>query len=231
MKYNELLNKLYENKDEKYKIFNDKIINTKLKTIGVKTPILKLIAKDIIKKDYNYFLDNVKNNYYEEVFLEGLVITSIKNYDEMIQRLNKYVSKIDNWAICDMVIANAKIINKNKDKTLDYIKNNIKSNNEWKKRVCFVMLLDYFIEEKYLSLIFDYIENDSSNFYYVYMAKAWLISICYIKYPHTTLDYLKRTKIDDKVYNKAISKICDSKRVLKEDKIILKNMKKNRLNA
>lgn len=231
MKYNELLNKLYENKDEKYKLFNDKIINTKLKTIGVKTPILKLIAKDIIKKDYNYFLNNVKNNYYEEVFLEGLVITSIKNYDEMIQRLNKYVSKIDNWAICDMVIANAKIINKNKDKTLDYIKNNIKSNNEWKKRVCFVMLLDYFIEEKYLSLIFDYIENDSSNFYYVYMAKAWLISICYIKYPDTTLEYLKRTKISNMLYNKAISKICDSKRVLKDDKITLKNMKKNRIIA
>ena len=85
MEYNELLNKLYEYKDEKYKLFNDKIINTKLKTIGVKTPILKLIAKDIIKKDYNYFLNNVKNNYYEEVFLEGLVITNIKNYDEMIK--------------------------------------------------------------------------------------------------------------------------------------------------
>ena len=45
MEYNELLNKLYEYKDEKYKLFNDKIINTKLKTIGVKTPILKLTAK------------------------------------------------------------------------------------------------------------------------------------------------------------------------------------------
>ena len=69
------------------------------------------------------------------------------------------------------------------------------------------------------------------NFYYVYMAKAWLISMCYIKYPDTTLEYLKRTKINNMLYNKAISKICDSKRVLKDDKITLKNMKKNRIIA
>ena len=44
----------------------------------------------------------------------------------MIQRLNKYVSKIDNWAICDMVIANAKIINKNKDNNIGKcIKNSV----------------------------------------------------------------------------------------------------------
>ena len=70
------------------------------------------------------------------------------------------------------------------------------------------------------------IDNDNNSFYYVMMAKAWLISECYIKYPKETFEYLKRTNIDDITFNKAISKICDSYRVTKEDKIVLKKMKK-----
>jgi UDP-N-acetylmuramate--alanine ligase len=73
---------------------------------------------------------------------------------------------------------------------------------------------------------FDFVENDTNNEYYVMMAKAWLISICYIKYKDITLDYLKKTNIDKITYNKTISKICDSKRVSINDKIMLKKMKK-----
>ena len=36
-----LLNLLFKNQDKKYKLFNDKIINTNLNTIGVRVPILK----------------------------------------------------------------------------------------------------------------------------------------------------------------------------------------------
>ena len=45
MKY--LIKLLFEKRDEKYKMFNDKIVNTKLKTIGVRMPVLKRIAKEI----------------------------------------------------------------------------------------------------------------------------------------------------------------------------------------
>ena len=64
-----LLDILYKNKDEKYKEFNDKIINTKMPTIGVRMPILKKIAKNISKGDYDEFLSNVNSNYYEEVLI------------------------------------------------------------------------------------------------------------------------------------------------------------------
>ena len=58
------------------------------------------------------------------------------------------------------------------------------------------------------------------------------MSICRIKSTEwyeidkQTFEYLKRTNIDDITFNKAISKICDSYRVTKEDKIVLKKMKK-----
>ena len=59
------------------------------------------------------------------------------------------------------------------------------------------------------------------------MANAWLISICYIKYPDKTNKYLRNNNLDDFTYNKAISKICDSYRVDKKDKEILKKLKRS----
>ena len=48
------------------------------------------------------------------------------------------------------------------------------------------------------------------------MANAWLISVCYIKYPDKTKIVLN--KLDDVTRRKAISKINDSKRV--KEKIV-----------
>lgn len=226
-----LLNLLFKNQDKKYKLFNDKIINTNLNTIGVRVPILKKIAKKILKEDYKLFLNEVKNDYYEQVMIEGLVISGIKDYKELIKRLDIFIGKIDNWAICDTVVLNSKIIKQHLDEYFIYIKNNVKSKNVWKVRFCFVMLLNYFIEEKYLNDIFKLVEEDKNNFYYIMMAKAWLLSICYIKFPVKTLNYLKNSKLDCVTYNKTISKICDSYRVSIKDKKMLKNMKKKSKNA
>lgn len=228
---NDLIKLLFENKDEKYKKFNDKIVNTKLTTIGVRIPVLKKIAKEISISNPNLFLNNVKSKYYEITLIEGFVISHVKEPLEMLDRLNKYLDKIDNWGVCDAVCASCKNINKIKDETILFIKKNISSSNVWRVRFSFVLLLDYFVEEKYLNMIFDFVDNDKNDFYYVMMAKAWLISECYIKYKKETLNYLKRTTIDSVTYNKAISKICDSYRVSKNDKILLRQMKKTTKNA
>lgn len=50
------------------------------------------------------------------------------------------------------------------------------------------------------------------------MANAWLLSIIYMNFPQRTEEYLKVSKLDNETYNKAISKILDSKRIGKETK-------------
>lgn len=226
MKRKELLKILFENKDEEYKAFNDKIINTNKKTIGVRIPILREVTKKIMKEDYVLFLNDVKDEYHEEIIVEGLVISKLKDVNMILNKINNYIIKIDNWCTCDTFASSLKIINKNKSRFYSYVYKNICSNNPWMVRLCFVILISYYVEEEYLSDIFKMIDNDNNNFYYVMMAKAWLISECYIKYPKQTFKYLKHTNIDDITFNKAISKICDSYRVKKEDKIVLKKMKK-----
>ena len=56
--YNDFITYLEKISDEKTKAFNSKIINTKYEILGIKTPILKLIAKDISKTNI-FFIFNV----------------------------------------------------------------------------------------------------------------------------------------------------------------------------
>lgn len=231
MDNNTLLKVLFENQDLKYKAFNDRIINTKMTTIGVRTPVIKLIAKNVLKTDHENFLETVKTDYHEQILVEGLVIAGLKDPLETLSKLNSFLDKIDNWAVCDMVCAACKHFCKVKSAVLDFVKSNLTSDNPWRVRFAFVTLLNYFVEARYLDMIFKSCDADNNDFYYVMMAKAWLISECYVKYSKETFKYLTNTNIDSVTFNKAISKICDSYRVSKEDKIKLKKMKKKTKNA
>ncbi len=221
-----LIKKLKENKDLKYKEFNSKIISTKYPMIGVKTPILKNIAKEISKKDYKTFLQNKNTDYYETVLIEGFVISHIKDIEEALIYFDKFIKKIDNWAICDMTVSSMKIVKKNKDIFKDKIKEYLNSKEEFTVRVGIILLLDYYLEEEYLDEVFSLIDNIKREEYYINMAISWLISIALIKYKDKTLKYLKVCNLDDFTYNKALQKARESKRISKEDKKYYQKLKR-----
>ena len=58
------------------------------------------------------------------------------------------------------------------------------------------------------------------------MAEAWLICEMYIKYPKEIKKFLENNNLNKFTQNKAISKIHDSYRVSKEEKELLKILKK-----
>ena len=138
--------------------------------------------------------------------------------DEILSFLDSYIQKIDNWALCDSFVTHLKIVSNYPDLFLEKIKQYIKSKNEYEVRVGFVLLLNYYIDDKNLDQIFNLCNQDSLNTYYVKMAKAWLISQCFIQYKEKTLSFLKTNHLDSFTQNRAISKIRDSYRVSKEDK-------------
>ena len=102
----------------------------------------------------------------------------------------------------------------------------LNSNKEYEIRFVLVMLLNYYIEEKYLYNIFKIIEQYQYNDYYAHMGAAWLISICYIKYPKETTKFLINSNLDTKTYNKSIQKIIESNKIDKRTKNKLKTLKK-----
>ena len=225
-KYNKIKDYFFRNSEKKYLEFNKKICNSNYPMIGVRTNYIKRVAKEVAKTDVlSFFLVN-ENKYYEEVLLEGFVISNIKDFDVVMQYFNKYLDKVDCWAICDMLCSSMKIVKKHKEFYLLRIEEYLKSEKQYIVRVGIVLLLQYYIEDKYLNKIFEITDSLNREEYYIKMAVSWLLSICYIKYQKETETYLKKCKLDSFTYNKTISKICDSYRVNKVDKERLKKTRR-----
>ena len=225
--YKEFVNYLESLKDEKYKEFHSKIVNnSKYVIIGIRSPISKSIAKEISKTNMEDYLDLEKGNYYEEVLIEGLVISKLKDEKLFNKYFIKYIKKIDNWALCDSFSSSIKIVEKHPDKYFNICLDLINTNEEYKVRLGLVMILNHFINDENTKKIIKVIDNINSDKYYINMAVAWLIAEMYVKEKDITLEYLKKNNQNKFVQNKAISKINDSFRVTKEEKEMLKKYRK-----
>lgn len=222
--YEEFINYLFSLQDIKYKEFHSKIVDSNI--IGIRTFELKNIAKEIAKGNYQSFINANKHIYYDETIIHGLIIGYLKDFNEVKEQLDIFIPFIDNWATNDIVCANLKIFKKNKEEGFKYICKYLNSDKPFYIRFALVMLLDHYIDDQYIDIIFKIISSIKSENYYVKMANAWLISICYIKYSNKCYNFLLNSNLDKFTYNKAIDKICDSYRVSDEDKLLLKQAKK-----
>ena len=215
--------------DINYKKFYSRLCPGINNIIGVRVPILRKYAKQLLcEYDMEFLIDNIGNDYYEEIMLQGMIIGLYKdsNIEIILKYIKSFVPKIDNWAICDVFCSGLKITNKNKVMMWDFLQQYIVSDKEFEIRFAIVMILDYYIEEKYLQKVFDILDNIKHNGYYVKMAIAWAVSICVVKYYDNTLRYLQNCKLDNFTYNKSIQKAIESYRISDEQKNILRKMKK-----
>ena len=210
-------NRLISLSDEKYRIFSSSLIPNIDNLLGVRLPILRKLAKEIAHGDWEEFL-NAECQYMEETMLQGLVI-GLKGD---LSHVEKFVPKINNWSVCDSFCCSLKFTNDNPSEVWEFIQKYLNSNKEYDIRFGTVMILNYFVEEKYLEKIFGFINRFSNKEYYAQMAVAWLVSVCFAKFPDKTMDFLKHTTLDDCTYNKSIQKITES---LKTDKITKQKIK------
>jgi len=225
--YKEFIKYLLSLQDIKYKEFHSSLVlNSKYEMIGIRVPIMREVAKKIAKSNIEEFLEYSQNKYYEEVMIQGLVISHIKDEKLFYNYFIKFINKIDNWAICDSFCSSIKIVRNYEEK---YFKKSIKmalNREEFISRVGLVMILNHFISQKNLDIIFDTLNEIQSDKFYINMAEAWLICEMYIKYPKETKEFLKNNRLNKVTQNKAISKIHDSYRVCKEEKELLNKFRK-----
>ncbi len=227
--YDAFLHYLIKLEDEEYRKFHSSLVqNTRYKIIGIRVPTLRKIASGIAKTNIEDFLDCAGDTYYEEVFIQGIVISYIKDEKSFYSHMKKYVKKIDNWALCDSFCNSIKIV---KDYEGKYFKEAMKlalDKDEFVSRAGIVIILNHFIDRNNLNRIFDMLNQMKSDKFYVNMAQAWLISEMYIKYPGMTKEFLKSNNLNDFTQNKAISKIKESFRANEEEKKLLNDFKRNR---
>lgn len=222
-------NKLFELADEKYKEFHEGLCPGVNNIIGVRVPVLRNYAKELIKKySLEELWNQIDDEYYEEIMLKGMIIGLSKkeNIDVVFNYIKQFVPKINNWAVCDVFCAGLKITKKYKEEMWNFIQTYIKSEKEFEIRFAIVMILDYYIEEEYLKKDFEIFDSITNKDYYVQMAIAWAVSICLIKHYDKTVQYLRNCKLDKFTFNKSLQKAIESYRISNDKKEILKIMKK-----
>lgn len=222
--------KLFSIADGEYQKFHSGLCPGTDNIIGVRVPVLRNLAKEIAHS--GGFLDflNCRTMYYEETMLQGMLIGFVKDFDAVVKYTRAFIPKIDNWAVCDVFCAGLKITKKHYDEMLAFVLPYLESANEFEVRFAVVMLLDFYVTEKYIDKIIALLDNVRHDGYYVKMAVAWALSVCYVKFPAVTMEYLKSAdKLDDFTYNKALSKITESLRVSAEDKAVIRAMKRKKI--
>lgn len=224
--YTEYIQYLKGIAEEDYKNFHSKLCFTKYEILGIRLPLQRKLVKEITKTNIEEYLKHCQSKYYEEVMIEGLVIASIKDEYLFDKYFNKFIYKIDNWGICDSFCNSLKIVKQNPDKYFDIAIDLSLATEEFISRTGLIMILNFFIDKKYLKRIFSLLDKIKSDKYYVNMAQSWLICEIYTKYPEETQKYLLKNKLNKFTHNKAISKIRDSYRVSKEEKAYLNTLKR-----
>ena len=220
---------LLSKKDPGYLDFSVKLkMYRKYKSIGVRIPIIRDYAK-YLSKNYSldYLINNIDEEYYEEVLLKGFIIGNYKDLssDELVFYINNHLPKITDWSMCDTFVTSLKITKKYLDKLWKYLLKKLESKKEYFVRFALVMILNYYINDLYKDRIYEVIKNVKLDDYYVKMANAWLISYMFINYFDDTINFIKNNKLDSWTKRKGITKAIESFNISDENKKILRKIR------
>ena len=221
-----IIDKLFKLQDKKYQEIQFKIIpNIDNSTIiGVRTPEIKKLAKELIKGDYKSFLEELPHKYFDENQLHAFIISEIKDYDECINYINKFLPYIDNWATCDTLIP--KVFKKNTDKLIVEVKKWIKSKESYTIRYGIGTLMRFYLNDEFKEEYLELVSKIKSNEYYVNMMIAWYYATALAKQYDSTIKYIESNKLDTWVHNKTIQKAIESYRITDKQKEYLRKLKR-----
>lgn len=219
--------RILELAEDDYQRFQCRLLPNIDNILGVRLPALRKIAKEISKGDWRGYMATAPSDYFEEILLQGLVLGYVKtDIEEILHYVADFIPKINNWSVCDSFCTGLKFTKEHRSRVWDFLQIYLTSTEEYKLRFGIVMLLDFYIEDEYIEQVLKLLDHVKHEGYYVKMAVAWAVSICFIKYPEQTMKYLKDNTLDNFTYNKTLQKITESYRIDQATKNLIRIMKR-----
>lgn len=213
--------------EEEYRLFSSGLLPGTENVLGVRLPLLRKMSKKLAQSDWREYLQTAQGESFEEIMLQGMVIGNVKcSVEERLLHIQNFVPQIDNWSVCDSFCAGLKFTKEARRQVWEFVNPYLKSAQQYHIRYAIVMMIFYYIDEAYINEVLVRLDKVRHEGYYVKMAVAWAISICFVKFPEPTFVYLKQNRLDDFTYNKALQKIAESLKVDKEVKTKIRMMKR-----
>lgn len=227
--YQQIIAELTALKDEKYRVFNERIVNVPAGTsIGVRTPLLRGYAKKFVaEKDFSFEdLFTWSNEVYEIRLLKCLCVGYAKiPFAEKRILIGRMLPVIDGWAVCDLFCSTLKEVKRHREEFFPDVERFVSMGTEFSQRFGYIMLLGCYMEERYLPEIFRLLREADTQYYYTYMGAAWLLAEVLVRFYEAGVRYLKEGPLDGRTKNKAIQKARESFRLTEEQKNYLKSLK------
>ena len=217
---------LFKLQDIEYRDFQVKLFPTldSSSMIGVRTPLLRKYAKRLVKENcYLSFINELPHQYFDENQLHAFIISELKDYDECLLYVNKFLPYVDNWATCDQM--SPKVFKKNCDKLIKQIEKWIHSKETYTIRFGIGMLMQYYLNDEFKIEYLKMIAAIQSEEYYVNMMKAWFFATALAKQYESTISFIEGKVLDVWTHNKTIQKAIESYRIKEEQKEYLKTLK------
>lgn len=220
---------LFAKQDIKYRDFQAPLFPNidKEKMIGVRTPDLKILAKELYGSDIaKEFISALPHQYFDENQLHAFLISLIKDYDQCLYEVEKFLPYIDNWGTCDQL--SPKVFSKHKDELYISIKEWLKSKHTYTIRFAIGMLLSLYLDDAFKEEHLELVASIKSEEYYINMMIAWYFATALAKQYSKAIKYLENKKLSPWVHNKTIQKSVESYRINDEQKAYLKSLKVNK---
>lgn len=217
---------LFALQDKGYKEFQSKLIPniSKSEIIGVRTNLLRQLAKRLIKQEsINIFLHDLPHKYFDENQLHIFIVSEIKDFNICILEAERFLPYVNNWATCDMF--SPKCFEKNKEQLLPYIYKWTDSSKEYSVRFAIGLLMKYFLAEDFKEEYLNKVVSIKREEYYIKMMQAWYIATALAKNYSQTISILQKSVLDKWTHNRSIQKAVESFRISDEQKTYLKSLK------
>ena len=222
----EIISLLQSLQDEKYATFQRPLMPTVSPDtiIGVRTPDLRRLAKNILKTaDVSAFLTQLPHPYFEENQLHAFLLSGEKDFQTCVQNVEHFLPYIDNWATCDQL--SPQCFAKHTAQLLPYIEKWLQSEHEYTVRFAIGMLMRYFLDDAFSSRYHKLVVSIKREEYYIKMMQAWYFATALAKQYEATLPFLLNHKLEPWTHNKTIQKAVESYRITDEQKTYLRTLK------
>lgn len=222
----EIRAELFRQQDEKYRDFQKKLISTidPDTMIGVRTPELRTLAKQMIKReDIGDFLEKLPHDYFDENQLHGFLISEIRDYEKCMAEVERFLPFVDNWATCDQT--SPKVFKKHRQELVPRVREWIASGETYTVRFAIGILMQHFLDQDFKIEYAELVAAVRSEEYYINMMVAWYFATALAKQYDRVLPFLEERRLDAWTHNKAIQKARESYRITEKQKEYLKSLK------
>ena len=228
----EIRQRLEAMRDEKNVEFVSKLFPTidSGRILAIRTPVLRDMARKLLKRsDVGEFLADVPHRYHDENQLHAFIISLMRDYDQCMQELERFLPYVDNWATCDQM--SPKVLARHKPELLEHITAWLASPHDYTVRYGMGRLMALYLDDDFEPRYLEMVAQAKRDEYYVQMMQAWYFATALAKQPEAALPYLLpdadgQFRLNRWVHNKTIQKAIESYRITPDQKTYLRTLRR-----